>query len=353
MSFARRVARSIALSITLLGCAVDSASPPAAPPRHALAPAAVASAGASAPACAAAMTVRFYDVGQGLASLVTLPDGKLVLVDTGDNPARSEDQCHGACAKWHEHLMSGLTRDVGSRAIDLLWITHQHSDHLGGARDVLEHFVVTDFVDNGQEPGKAEVRALHETLKNKGVRTHVVGPGASDLAWFSSAGASLTAVVPRAWPRDCAKDPNDCSVGLRVSACASSVLFVGDAEKAEEALFDPGAIANASLLQVAHHGSDTSTTQAFLDRARPSYAVISSGKPDEGTNETYCHPRADVIARLDAALGDAHGSVQAHAGSCKRADGWRDVGASERLFLTARDGDVLLETAGDGRFRRR
>jgi len=86
-----------------------------------------------------------YDAGQALSALVTLPDGRRVLVDTGESPRRP---CKG-CMAWHEHVMTGLRTDLGNGGIDLLWITHQHSDHVGGAADVLSSFKVNLFVDNG------------------------------------------------------------------------------------------------------------------------------------------------------------------------------------------------------------
>ena len=302
------------------------------------------------------MTVRFYDVGQGLAVLVDLPDGRRVLVDTGDNPRRSDAQCHGACPIWHERLMAGLARDVGARGIDLLWITHQHSDHLGGAVDVLDHFAVKDLVDNGEDVEKAEVRRVHDAAARRGTRLTAVGPGARELPIASTAAVRFTAVVPPRWPTRCESDANDCSIGLRIDYCRSSVLFVGDAERREEALLDPGG--PVTLLQVAHHGSDTSSSAAWLARAQPSYAVVSAGHPQEGSNLGYCHPRQGVVERLVAQLGGAPApALAAFDGqvSCTpaHADHWHQVATSDRLFVTARDGDVVLATTGDGRFERR
>jgi hypothetical protein len=110
------------------------------------------------------MTVHFYDVGQALAVLVDLPDGRHVLVDAGDNPHRAE--CDD-CATKHEHLIAKLRSDLAGAPIDLMWITHQHSDHIGGAPDVLGMFKVGTYVDNGRDPGKAEVRRAHEAADKR------------------------------------------------------------------------------------------------------------------------------------------------------------------------------------------
>jgi competence protein ComEC len=164
----------------------------------------------------------------------------------------------------------------------------------------------------------------------------------------------LAAVVPTAWPASCAGDPNECSIGLRIDDCASSVLLLGDAEHEEEALLDPGG--PVTLLQVPHHGSETSTSPAFLSRAKPKYAVISAGKPGEGMNRDYCHPRAIVVKRLSRVLGgEGTRTLVAFDGErCDRAtaEDWVKIPTSERLWATERDGDVVLVTSGDGVFRR-
>jgi competence protein ComEC len=80
---------------------------------------------------------------------VTLPDGKHILVDAGESATRPG--CGAPCKVWHQRVMDGLARDLGEAPIDLLWITHPHSDHIGGAVDVLNHFTVNAYADNGRD----------------------------------------------------------------------------------------------------------------------------------------------------------------------------------------------------------
>jgi hypothetical protein len=142
---------------------------------------------------------------------------------------------------------------------------------------------------------------------------------------------------------------------LRIDFAASSVLLTGDAEHAEEAALE--GLSPVTLLQVAHHGSATSTSPAFLSRTHPRYAVVSAGHPNEGLNATYCLPRALVVQRLTRVLGGAGVStLQAFDGDrCDTATpaDWISVPTSDRLWATERDGDVVLTTRGDGAFLRR
>jgi competence protein ComEC len=311
------------------------------------------------------MTLHFYDVGQALAVLVDLPDGRHILVDAADQPRR--EGCGDVCARAHAHLLEKLKADLGGATIDMLWITHQHSDHLGGAPDILANLPVRLYVDNGRDGRKGEVRRARAAAEARGTQISVVDPRHPDPPLRGSPNVGLLPVVPSAWPRACAGaggDENECSIALRIDYCRSSVLLTGDAEHEEEKLLDPG---RATLLQVGHHGSDTSSSPAFLAKVRPLYAVISAGKPDEGLNRDYCHPRASVVQRLTRVLDDdarATGMVPPAAGlpltafdgtRCDRATAqdWVGVPGSERLWATERDGDVVLVTTGDGGFARR
>jgi competence protein ComEC len=298
------------------------------------------------------LRVHFYDVGQALAALVDLPDGRHVLVDTGDSPARAG--CGDVCATKHTGLLEKLRADLHGAPIDLLWITHQHSDHIGGAPEILSAFKVGAYVDNGRDEKKAEVKNAHRAATAHGTAVKQADPEHATDALAATPELRITPVLPSTWPASCPHDANACSILLRIDYCGSSVLFTGDAEHDEEARLTM--LAPVTLLQVGHHGSDTSTTPGFLARAKPRYAVISAGKPDEGLNADYCHPRALVVERLTKVLGGAgRQTVRAFDGvrcANSRPTEWVDAPASDRLWATSRDGDVVLSTPGDGVFTR-
>ena len=298
------------------------------------------------------LSVKFYDVGQALSVLLSLPDGRHVLVDTGEQRTR----CGAACTAWSEHLLSALSADVAGQKLALLWITHQHSDHAGNAADILRRFDVASYVDNGSNLDSTVIKNAREAAAERDVTVQVVDPEHRDFPLAPAGGLKFTPVLPSKWGVDCEDSPNNCSLGLRVDYCNSSVLFTGDAEEIEEAELDTRG--PATLLQVGHHGSDTSSSAAFIKRVAPKYAVISSGKVDEGTNTGYCHPRLSTIEALSASLGGRRtGEVRAFDGAVKckdpgHAEHWRGVSTSDHLWLTERDGDVELVTTGDGVFQR-
>jgi competence protein ComEC len=243
---------------------------------------------------------------------------------------------------------------VGEASIDLIWITHPHSDHVGGAPSVLERFQVRAYVDNGLDQDKPAVARARESARARGTAVFTVDPLHTSVPLGPQGAVRASAFVPRSFASRCAADANDCSIGIRFDYCASSVLFLGDAERTEEGSMSPRPV---TLLQVGHHGSDTSSSDAFLDALRPRFAVISAAASGEGTNATYCHPRRGAIERLNRVLGGQGArTVRAFDGkvSCRTSgsEHWEDVPTNERLWITARDGDVTLETRGDGAFHR-
>ena len=355
-------------SLALLACGGSPAPPPtagvmqpppvapppatgaaAAPPASAKADALMAS--PSQPCGGAKLKVHFYNVSQALSALVDLPDGRHVLVDTGDLATRPG--CGQVCSGAHQTLVSKLTSDLGGSPIDMMWITHQHSDHIGGAADILSHFTVKNYVDNGRDLDVGEIKTVRNAATAKGVPVSVVEPGHMGIPIDGVGDVKLTAIAPSSWLPTCKDDRNQCSILLRIDYCASSILFTGDAEVEEEALLDPRG--SATLLQVGHHGSDTSSGPPFISKVQPKYAVISAGKQGEGMNKTYCHPRASTVQALTQSLGGP-GAKPIHAFdakvSCKlgKDANWIDVPANDHLWATERDGDVVLTTTGDGSF---
>ena len=254
-------------------------------------------------------------------------------------------------------MLTALPAALGTSKLDALWITHQHSDHLGGVPSVLNGLSLGVYVDNGRDLTKAGIVNARAAAQASGAQILVESPGNATPPLPATSEVKLTPVLPAAWADDCSSNPNECSIALRIDYCKSSMLFTGDAEDGLEQLIEPG---DVDLLQVGHHASATSSSVAFLGKTKPNYAVISSGKPDEGTNGGFCHPREVTVAALTNAMGGAGSktikSFDSEDGKVKCARNnsanWVESPANDNLWSTARDGDVVLVTKGDGTFVR-
>jgi competence protein ComEC len=166
------------------------------------------------------------------------------------------------------------------------------TDHIG-VPTLLERAAPDTLWDGGYVSASTAYRdALRAAQAHRRTWRHVA---AGDSLSFD--GVAVTVLAPdSAWLASLA-DPNEGSVVLRLSYGAVSVLLTGDAEAGEEAwlLARYGDALRADVLKVAHHGSATSSTAAFLDAVRPRVALVSVG-----TDNSYGHPSQEVLQAFDA-----------------------------------------------------
>jgi competence protein ComEC len=229
------------------------------------------------------LRITFLDVGQGDGAIVDLPNGEALLIDAG-----------GGVPDPGEQVIAPMLAARRRRELRAAMISHPHPDHFGGLAAVLRAVAVREVWDTGQGPGEHPDAPYTELLRGLSTRgTRVLGPpqlcGARQLG-----GVELDLI----WPCpsfDAALDPNDNSFVMRLRFGERSVLFVGDAEhEAEEALVALGERVRADVLKVGHHGSRTSSTEAFLNVVQPSLAVASQGR-----DNAFGHPHDDVVERFE------------------------------------------------------
>ena len=231
--------------------------------------------------------VYFLDVGQGDAIFVVTPDGRQALIDGGPDFG-------GATLALSEHL------PPWDRSLDLVAATHLDADHSRGLLQVLEEYKIGAVIAGVTD----EDSALYPQWRK------AVAEGSHQLTQVS-AGQSLTLdddVIlevlhpPPVLLRGPAWDSNNNSLVLRLSYGNISFLLTGDIKsEAESYLARTAPALETDVLKAAHHGSNSSTTRRFLNRAQPSWAVISAGQDNQ-----YGHPHPDVLQRLEESVGQGN-----------------------------------------------
>ncbi len=226
--------------------------------------------------------VTFLSVGQGDCAFVRTPSGGTMLVDGG---------AEGTSDVGYKLIVPFLRRE-GVNRIDVLVLTHPHSDHLNGLGAVLDEFQVTMVLDPGIPHTSKGYRDFLTTVRDRGIdfqkafRGQVVELG----------GGTMVEVLnpPETHLAGTEDDVNSNSIVLRVTAGPASVMLMGDAGRDAEAdMLASGRSVKSDLLKVGHHGSDDSTGDAWLDAVRPGYAVISAGR-----GNPFGHPHREVLQRL-------------------------------------------------------
>jgi competence protein ComEC len=231
------------------------------------------------------LVLTVMDVGQGDAVLVEGPRGARLLIDGGPDPDRLLAVLDGILPAW-------------DRRIDLAVLSHPHEDHVAGLAVLLERYRVGTIAENGMlgtGPGDAAFRRL---LAARGVDT--VRLAAGDRLDLD--GARLTVLwprrgsVPRTSPTS-GREVNDTSIVLDARFGDRRLLLTGDIEEdVDPELLAAGVAADGErldVLKVAHHGSGSATSDAFLDALEPRVTLVSAG-----LGNPYGHPAQRTIERL-------------------------------------------------------
>jgi competence protein ComEC len=225
--------------------------------------------------------LHVLDVGQGDAILLRTNGGHWLLLDAG--PAwRGGDAGRTT-------VLPYLLRRGGS--LDAFVLSHPHTDHVGGAASVLTAMRPRTYWDAAFAGGSDAYIASLAAARKQGIEWHRVHPGDS----IRIDGVVVSFLAPdSAWTVGL-KDPNLASTIAVVRYGVVRFLLVGDAERAEEdwLLAHHHDELRAQVLKVGHHGSSTSSSDAFLDAVRPDLAVISVGAAN-----MYGHPSNDVLHAL-------------------------------------------------------
>jgi competence protein ComEC len=259
----------------------------------------------------AGLTVALLDVGQGESIFIQTPSGRAILIDGGTINGTE----HG---KVGDSVIGPYLQAHGVKRLDAILLTHADSDHCNALDEVMDEVPVGLFLDGSgtREPsGEIKEADLAETdywALRQDVTTHHVPRKLAHAGQMLQLGdgVKLQILAPM---RPALAGDNNHSMVAKLIYGKTSILLTGDMEAEEEnQLVHRGVNLQCTILKVAHHGSATSSTAAFLQAAHPAAAIISCGRYNP-----FGHPATSTLERLKKMhipwfRTDLQGTIQIH-----------------------------------------
>lgn len=223
------------------------------------------------------LKVHYIDVGQGDSIFIQLPNKETMLIDGG--------------TKSNGDTVLNYLKEEKVEKIDYLVGTHPHEDHIGGLIEVINQYDIGKIYMPDIVHTTKTFENLLLAISNKGYKMNKAIAG--DMILNEEA-LSLKILAPEKDYQS--SNLNNYSVVIKLDYKGNGFIFTGDAEKAsEDTMLNMAYDLKADVLKAGHHGSNTSTTDGFLDKVNPKYVVISAG-----TNNRYNHPDQDILDKLKA-----------------------------------------------------
>lgn len=228
------------------------------------------------------LKVTVLDVWQGDSIFIQLPNKKTILVDGGLGGSKYSRFDAG------KMVIAPYLKENRIKRLDKVIMSHPHSDHIGGLVYLLKKFKVDEIYDSGMSY-TTELYLNCLTVVDKKKIKYKIPDSSKNIK--ADPRVKIRVLHPsKDW--EYAENPNDNSIILHIRYKKVSFLLTGDMEDVVEAyLMEEGVELKSTVLKVAHHGSDTSSSDDFIDAVSPEIAVISVGK-----NNKFGHPSPSVIA---------------------------------------------------------
>ena len=233
------------------------------------------------------LSLTFLDVGEGDSTVIRFPDSRVWIVDAGGIGQSPSEEEGVQGFDVGEAVVSRFLWHYWICRIDRLVLSHSDLDHAGGTAALMRNFRI-GRLDHAQTGSDRIITAILKTARERQIPIGHFRTGNKESA------GSVEVHVLHPPGSAILGSTNEASVVLKFSYKRFSALLTGDLEKSGEALVlsSPGSI-HCRLLKVAHHGSRSGTSNMFLDRTQPRWAVISAGR-----NNPFGHPSKETLARL-------------------------------------------------------
>lgn len=221
------------------------------------------------------MEVHFIDVGQADAILMEYNDDGEdynVMVDSGD---------------WNATDAIDYLDEQGIEELDLLVGSHEHADHIGQMDKIIEELEVGEVWLPGNDTDSAVYERMMDAIDDNGVEYNEPRSGEE----YEVGSLDIDVVAPDSLTGDL----NDDSIVMNVSYGNVDMLLTGDAEEnAEKGMLERGENIQADILKSGHHGSDTSSTDDFVEEVGADVAIMQVGEDNK-----YSHPMQSVLDRYE------------------------------------------------------
>ena len=228
------------------------------------------------------LELTIFDVGQGDATLLSTPSGKHYLIDTG----RWQPGYNSA-----KYVILPYLKGEGIRKLSGIFLSHPHADHIGGMKELLNTIPIDTIYNSGSRYESTLFHDYQQIAEKQHTPIKSLH-GGQYLKLDSSTELFIYGPTPTT---ESASNVNNRSLILEVIYGDTEFLFMGDAERSQEArlIREYPDLINTDFLKVGHHGSKTSSTTQLLNATSPDIGVVSLG-----LHNRFQHPHSIAVKRL-------------------------------------------------------